>query len=128
LADRLVVMHAGRIEQVGTPAAVWQQPANAFVARFLGWNVTRAFTDAPAAVRPEAVRVVESGEQPEAVDGEVTARTFHRDHFLLAVRLDALGGEADPVQVEVPVDAAWVPDVGDRVALAVDARDIVRFD
>ena len=40
LADRLVVMHEGRIEQVGTPVAVWQRPANAFVARFLGWNVT----------------------------------------------------------------------------------------
>src|SRR6476469_5406075 len=109
LADRLVVMHAGRIEQVGTPAAVWQRPANAFVARFLGWNVTRAFCDAPAAVRPEAVRVVESGAQHDAVDGEVTARTFHRDHFLLAVHVKVLGRDADPMLVEVPVDAARVP-------------------
>ena len=125
LADRLVVMHAGRIEQVGTPAAVWQQPANAFVARFLGWNVTTAFSDAPAAVRPEAVRVVE---HLDAVAGEVAARTFHRDHFLLAVRVDSSGDHADPVQVEVPVDAASIPDVGDRIALAVDAVDLVHFD
>ncbi len=107
---------------------MWQQPANAFVARFLGWNVTRAFTDAPAAVRPEAVRVVDPGDQHDAVDGEVTARTFHRDHFLLAVRIEALGDHTDPVRVEVPVDAARVPDVGDRVALAVEPKDIVRFD
>jgi thiamine transport system ATP-binding protein len=128
LADRLVLMHAGRIEQVGTPAAVWQQPANEFVARFLGWNVTGAFTDTPAAVRPEAVRVVEHSEQHDAVGGEVAARTYRRDHFLLGVRVDALSAEADPVQVEVPVDAAGIPDVGDRIALAVDAADLVHFD
>jgi thiamine transport system ATP-binding protein len=128
LADRLVVMHAGRIEQVGTPAAVWQQPTTEFVARFLGWNVTRAFTDTPAAVRPEAVRVVEHPEQQETVGGEVVARTYRRDHFLLAVRVDVLPGDADPVQVEVPVDAASIPDVGDRIALAVDPADLVQFD
>jgi thiamine transport system ATP-binding protein len=127
LADRLVIMHAGHIEQVGTPAAVWQRPANAFVARFLGWNVTGAFTDAPAAVRPEAVRVVEHGENHAAVAGDVIVRTFHRDHFLLAVRVDALDGDAEPVQVEVPVDATHIPDVGDRVTLIVDADDLVRF-
>jgi thiamine transport system ATP-binding protein len=119
LADRLVVLHAGRIEQVGPPADVWQRPANEFVARFLGWNVTRAFSDAPAAVRPEAVRVVGLGTDPDAVEGDVTTRTFRRDHFLLAVRIDALDG-AESVQVEVPVDAARVPDVGDRVALVAD--------
>jgi thiamine transport system ATP-binding protein len=128
LADRLVIMHAGHLEQVGTPAAVWQRPANAFVARFLGWNVTRAFTDAPAAVRPEAVRVVEHGARHDAVTGEVSERTFHRDHFLLAVRVDALHADAEPVHVEVPVDAAQIPDVGNRVALIADAADLVGFD
>ena len=93
LADRVVVMHAGRIEQVGTPAEVWQQPANAFVARFLGWNVTRGVRRRARAVRPEALR---SGRRPAAhvaVAGR-HRRTFRRDHFLLAVRVDAL--DADP--------------------------------
>jgi len=36
VADRLVLMRAGRIEQVGTPHQVYQSPASAFVARFLG--------------------------------------------------------------------------------------------
>lgn len=38
IADRVIVMNAGRIEQIGAPAAVYQQPANAFVARFLGMS------------------------------------------------------------------------------------------
>ncbi|OWT70247.1 MULTISPECIES: sulfate/molybdate ABC transporter ATP-binding protein [unclassified Achromobacter] len=36
VADRVVVMNAGRIEQVGTPREVWQQPATPFVYGFLG--------------------------------------------------------------------------------------------
>jgi len=36
LADRVVVMNGGKIEQVGTPEDVYHRPANAFVASFLG--------------------------------------------------------------------------------------------
>jgi iron(III) transport system ATP-binding protein len=36
LADRLVVMSRGRIEQVGTPEAIYHRPATAFVQRFIG--------------------------------------------------------------------------------------------
>jgi thiamine transport system ATP-binding protein len=38
VSDRLVVMNRGRIEQEGTPPEVYQQPANEFVARFLGFQ------------------------------------------------------------------------------------------
>ncbi|HSF83124.1 MAG TPA: ABC transporter ATP-binding protein [Anaerolineales bacterium] len=38
LADRVVVMNAGRVEQVGTPRLIYQQPASTFVARFVGLN------------------------------------------------------------------------------------------
>jgi multiple sugar transport system ATP-binding protein len=36
LADRIVVLNAGRIEQVGTPLALYEQPVNLFVAGFIG--------------------------------------------------------------------------------------------
>jgi lactose/L-arabinose transport system ATP-binding protein len=36
LADRIVVMNAGRIEQVGTPRELYETPANTFVATFIG--------------------------------------------------------------------------------------------
>ena len=36
VADRVVVMNAGRIEQVGTPAEIYDHPANPFVFNFLG--------------------------------------------------------------------------------------------
>jgi thiamine transport system ATP-binding protein len=109
LADRLVVMHEGRIEQVGSPLDVWQRPANAFVARFLGWNVTRTFTDAHVAVRADGIEVVDATAAPAT--GVVSGRTFRREHFLLDVDLDGADGR-ERVQVEVPLDHARVPDVG----------------
>src|SRR6185369_17709244 len=36
LGRRIVVLEAGRIQQVGEPLAVYERPANAFVAGFLG--------------------------------------------------------------------------------------------
>lgn len=38
IADRIAVMNAGRIEQIDSPAALYQAPKTAFVARFLGLN------------------------------------------------------------------------------------------
>jgi thiamine transport system ATP-binding protein len=123
LADRLVVMHEGRIEQVGTPTEVWRRPANAFVADFLGWNVTRAFSATPAAVRPDAIRVTEA----HGTTGVVTARTFRRDHFLLDVRVDA-DASGPGLRVSVPIAAPRVPEVGDRVGVAVADDDVHRLD
>jgi ABC-type sugar transport system ATPase subunit len=36
LAERMIVMNAGRIEQIGTPEQVYQRPATTFVAGFIG--------------------------------------------------------------------------------------------
>lgn len=38
LADRVVLINAGRVEQVGQPQSIYRQPASTFVARFLGLN------------------------------------------------------------------------------------------
>lgn len=36
MADRIVVMNAGRIEQIGTPEEIYHRPASTFVASFMG--------------------------------------------------------------------------------------------
>jgi multiple sugar transport system ATP-binding protein len=36
MADRIIVMRSGQIEQIGTPLEIYDQPANAFVAGFIG--------------------------------------------------------------------------------------------
>lgn len=36
MSDRVVVMHQGKVQQLGTPREIYEQPANLFVARFIG--------------------------------------------------------------------------------------------
>lgn len=61
LADKLVVMRDGRIEQVGTPAEIYNRPLNPFVAGFFGDLPINFFEKEGIvyAIRPENVEVVE---------------------------------------------------------------------
>ena len=100
MSDRLAVFSAGRIEQVGTPADVYEHPANEFVAGFVGVsNVVerggRRFT-----IRPEKVRLLEESETAEGLHVEAgtvrdVAYVGMVTRFLVA--LDA-GGELQVVR------------------------------
>ncbi|GLS18574.1 maltose ABC transporter ATP-binding protein [Labrys miyagiensis] len=57
LADRIVVMDAGRIEQVGTPLDLYEQPANLFVAGFIGSPAMNLLKGRVEAVGEAEVRV-----------------------------------------------------------------------
>jgi putative spermidine/putrescine transport system ATP-binding protein len=70
MSDRLAVFNQGRIEQVGTPADVYEHPANEFVAGFVGVsNVVerdgRRFT-----IRPEKVRLLDDAQPAEGLHVE----------------------------------------------------------
>jgi thiamine transport system ATP-binding protein len=115
LADRVAVMHEGRIEQLGTPVEVWERPATEFVARFLGYNVTDVLGPGRVAVRPDGLWLAPRG----SIAGVVTARTFRRDHFLLEVKV------AGGAPLEVAATGDRIPAVGDAVRLAVDPEAVV---
>ncbi|MEU5090791.1 ABC transporter ATP-binding protein [Streptomyces sp. NPDC021356] len=138
LADRVVVMREGRIAQSGTPLEVWQHPADAFVARFLGFeNVVEAKVDGERAitpwgkvpvpagapqgtrsvlVRPAGVRLVPVD---EGLRSTVVARTFKGTH--VAVRLQP--PNAPRLEAACPLRSA--PEVGDETGVAFDPDDIV---
>ncbi len=69
MADKIVVLQAGRIEQVGSPMELYLRPKNAFVAGFIGSPRMNQFTGAVAAeygahtigVRPEHLRISAEG-------------------------------------------------------------------
>jgi len=66
MADQVVLLNAGRIEQDAAPADLYARPASIFAARFIGtppMNVIAApgDTDLRLGVRPEHVRITESG-------------------------------------------------------------------
>ncbi len=142
LADRVIVMRAGRVEQAGEPQDVWTRPTTEFTARFLGfdnivdaqiavahfgppvarsaWGELPVPEGTPAgaarlALRPDALQLDADG----PLCGVVESRTFRRDHFLLRIALSA-GGAAE---VAVAPDA--LPDLGSTVRLSVDPEGVV---
>ena len=85
MSDRLAVFNRGRIEQVGTPADVYERPATEFVAGFVGTSnlltgeTARAIVGADGmfTVRPEKIRLGDPDSVPEA--DETTALGTIRD-------------------------------------------------
>ena len=62
LADLVVVMNEGRIEQHGTPYEVFNRPASVFVARFIGGHNVFEEPDRAFAVRSDKIRVSRGGD------------------------------------------------------------------
>ncbi len=68
MSDRIAVFSTGRIEQVGTPREVYERPANAFVAGFVGTSNLIRRDGRRFTIRPERIRLLEEG--ASAPDGE----------------------------------------------------------
>ena len=67
MADRLVVMDRGRVRQMGAPEALYERPADLFVAGFLGrCNIFRGQVEAPGVIRSGGVALVCDGGVPGA--------------------------------------------------------------
>jgi putative spermidine/putrescine transport system ATP-binding protein len=62
MSDRIAVFNDGRIEQVGTPAVVYEQPENDFVAAFVGVSNTLERDGRHFTVRPEKIRILGPGD------------------------------------------------------------------
>ncbi len=119
MADRIAVMHDGRVQQVDTPVDLYHQPANTFVADFIGSSNSFAGTrtddgvDVPGlgvlpgragdiapgdaavlVVRPEDISLVAAGEGRLA--GTVLDTQFYGGRSTIAVEV---AGHASPVTV-----------------------------
>jgi putative spermidine/putrescine transport system ATP-binding protein len=123
LASLVVVMNRGRIEQIGEPQAVFNQPSSVFVAQFIGgYNVLPARDDGPSvAVRADRIRLAaappSSGDDTCALSGRVTAVEYlglivkvgveSDDGLRLSVMLPEERYVAQPVTPGMRVAAAW---------------------
>lgn len=92
LADRVVVMNAGKVEQIGAPQQIYRKPSSIFVARFFGLNNLIPGVIAPAAATEQAARTaIGDFPAPDNIQGDVTI-LLRPD----AARLDA----AAPMQLQ----------------------------
>ena len=135
LGDRIIVMSHGRVAQMGTPHEIYHQPANRYVAGFIGtmnrvqgehrdggfactagrlrWSAAQASASTELLFRPEDVTLVGSDEPADLV-GTVTASLYLGDRTRLIIDVD----QAQPLTMDCLARNA--PPVGQSVCLQVD--------
>ena len=96
MSDRIAVFNRGRIEQVGTPAEMYEHPATQFVAGFIGTSNILQRDGRMFTVRPEKIRL-STDEQAEGEPGAITAAVYLGPVTKFIVALDG-GGELTVVQ------------------------------
>ena len=79
MSDRIAVMNDGKVEQLGTPREIYERPASAFVADFVG--TVNVIGD--VSVRPERIRILREGGRLDGVVADIVYlgvyRQFHVD-------------------------------------------------
>lgn len=136
MSDKVVVMNNGEIQQVGTPIDVYNEPANRFVANFIGKSniidgimlddllckfdgiefvcVDKGFKKEEAVdivIRPEDIDIIKKGEG--FMDGVVISEIFKGVHYEIHVQTenrDFLIHTTDFHKVGEEVSLTWTPD------------------
>ena len=127
MADKIVVLNAGNIEQVGSPLDLYNRPDNLFVAGFIGsprMNFVRGEAARPwnaptAGIRPEHIRLSKESGTWKGVVG--VAEHLGSDTFL-HVNAEGAG------MLTVRASGDFVVSHGDTVFLTPDESRIHRFD
>ena len=138
MSDRIVVMNKGKIDQIGTPEDIYNEPANSFVARFIGESnivsgimhddfdvefagkhfecVDKGFDKmepVDVVIRPEDIRVVQPG--TNTIDGTVETVTFKGVHFEMIV--DSFG-------TKWKIHSTKSAEVGSFIGMSLTPEDI----
>ncbi|GEO83843.1 MULTISPECIES: ABC transporter ATP-binding protein [Alphaproteobacteria] len=149
ISDRVVVMNAGRADQIGTPFEIYNRPATRFVASFVGTlNLIEAKVVDPQsrtvaigdlsvalkeeiklpagstvqlAMRPEAGSIIDGAKGDTTLVGQVLS-----SHFLGSVirtRIDVAGNTVSFDMFNDP--SITPPAIGDTVSLKIDSADLL---
>jgi sn-glycerol 3-phosphate transport system ATP-binding protein len=148
LAHRMLVMNAGRVEQIGTPLDVYRRPATTFVAGFIGlppMNLLRGrLADGAFVAGGASLRLPGRASRPGSGGGDVVLGlraeqlvpcAAAKAALVLDVEnVEQLGADTlahgrhggDMIVVRLPGDER--PDAGSRLPLALDDSDLHWFD
>ncbi|MEY4680659.1 MAG: ABC transporter ATP-binding protein [Alphaproteobacteria bacterium] len=152
MADRLVVLDRGRVEQAGSPDEVYSRPASAFVAGFfgqaneLGGIVASGGVDTPfgrvaapglrdgararVLIRPEGLRLREAGDDAACPAKVIAARLLGRSSWIhLCLGRDGAAGEGDAHHrhFHARVPGRFLPPEGTILAVELDQAQAFVF-
>ncbi|WP_294929567.1 ABC transporter ATP-binding protein [uncultured Paracoccus sp.] len=127
MADKIVVLNAGRVEQVGSPLELYRNPVNLFVAGFIG-SPRMNFVTGPEAARFGAHTI---GIRPEHLTAQPAGGEGWQGEVLLSEHLGSdtyLHTRTEHGQVNVRVHGEFPVHSGDRVTLTFNPDHLHRFD
>ena len=134
MSDTVVVMSGGKIQQIGSPQDIYNEPKNAFVARFIGhYNVydpaqAKTLLNLPAesgckvvAIRPEAF-TLEGGEGKIHLNGKVV-----RSSMLGSVTRYQIDCGAIPVNLELLNHDTRHLNIGETVDFYINNKNVLHI-
>ena len=137
MSDTIVVMKDGKIQQIGTPQDIYNEPTNSFVADFIGESnifsgtmvgknkvrfINKVFAcvdefeineKVDVVVRPEDVKIVPESEG--MVKGTISSCIFKGVHYQMTMMVG---------RSEVVIQSTKGYEVGEKVSIVIDANDI----
>ena len=143
LADRVAVMNEGRIQQLGTPEAIYDDPQNLFVAGFIGSPamnlIEGTVTDGAFSIGGVSITSVSADVPPRIVLGvrceDLSLCGIGEGNFDATVYASELTGESVLVTVEVSdrriavkADRRARPSIDERVGVRIDPAHTYLFD
>ncbi|MCC7081784.1 MAG: ABC transporter ATP-binding protein [Burkholderiales bacterium] len=153
ISDRIAVMRAGRLEQVGTPDSIYRNSATPFVAQFMGITnllegkvlghegahlvveagATRFRIESVAiapgeaitfSLRPEALRVLGAGEAPPPDWGVIEAQVARAEFLGTLTRIEAHLPDATMLRIALLDQTIETPAAGQTLSLCYDPRRV----
>ncbi|MGN9838734.1 ABC transporter ATP-binding protein [Nonomuraea sp. H19] len=119
MADRMAVMESGRIRQIGTPAEVFQRPANTFVAGFIGSTPMNLLD---GTVRGDTLDVAGCKVAvPAAAEGRLT----DGEKIVYGVRPEYMSYSAEPADGALSGKVAIVENLGAAHLVTLDVHDVI---
>ncbi len=147
MADRIVVMHDGRIEQIGTPLELYDRPVNLFVAQFIGSPAMNVVEGTLRRAGGEAVVETADGVrwpvgQAPGREGQAVALGMRPEHLEIAsggvpaevIVIEPTGAETElvvqvgGVQVVVKTHGRPVLEPAQKIGLRIDPAMLHLFD
>jgi ABC-type Fe3+/spermidine/putrescine transport system ATPase subunit len=141
IADRIAVMNVGRVQQVGTPEAIYRRPASVFVSRFLGLNNVFAVDNRneevvntaagafaapgdPVAVllHPDGITLADGDSGKTGLSGVVTERVFSGREYNIMLALPS----GDKLSFTMTAHHGnGAPAVGEAITVQVDPARVI---
>ena len=111
LADMILVMNAGKVEQQGTPIDLFTKPRNAFVAKFIGGHNVIEKDGFPFSVREDRVKLTRGGDDKvTSVEflGSIVRLKVATTHGSLTILQTDIQFNKDRLEVGDDVNASWL--------------------